>query len=1019
MKCGKGDVEGGKRIETIDSPLASATGPANIDASVRGALAMNLHSRSAGLAGLWLLLGSAASVAGGIDGGYTLLSSAQPGGPAVEWVDISASGTVVAGLADDNSAAAQIPLPSGFPYFGTTVNNLKIGSNGWVAFNNVSNIASCFPTIPTPGGAADNYLAPYVADLNFTGAGNPGQVRYFHDAPGNRFIVSYIDVPYWSINAPGWTGSTNFQVVLDLASGSIRFNYQSLSAPSFNAACNDLSIGIEGPDGTQGISFAQDTAVAAPLSLLFLPPGGIEATPAAGLATDEGGATASFDVVLSSPPTADVTIPVSTSDASEGSVAVSSLTFTPANWSTPQDVIVTGVDDALVDGAVAYTIALGAATSSDTRYAGLDPADVAVTNADNDVAGVSVSPPDPAFTTEAGGASTFSLALTAQPAADVVVPLSSSDASEGTLALAGVTFTTANWNVPQTVVVTGADDALDDGDIAYGIVTGATTSADPAFAGLESPDVALSNTDNDSAGVTLTPPASPVTTEAGGTASFSLVLTAQPSADVSIALASNDTSEGTLAVGSATFTAANWNQPQVFTVTGVDDAAVDGNAPYIVVTGDAASADPAFDGLAVADVPLTNTDDDSAGITIADVALSEGSSGTTPFTFAVTLGAAVSGGFTVSYATADGSATAPADYTAAAGTLTFAGNAGEVQTFAVTVNGDAVPEADETFDVTLGTPSNPAVTLTDGAATGTILDDDDDADLSLTLVATPDPVAAGSQLTYTATVSNAGPNDATSASVTLPLPASTSLVSGTVTGGGTCTGTPVVCTLAGNLAAGTSRTVTIVLAVDAATAAATTLAATATAASALPDPNSANNSATASATVATVADLVLTLTGPSQAIVGQPATFTANARNIGPSAAQNVVVSVTLPAGLGYIDHTPDAGANCTAPAAGQSGIVSCTWPGATAPGATRTLQVRASGAAPGTAQIAASSNSQTADPTPADNTTGFGVSIGASAAVAPLVIPIANAWVLMLLALGLGGAGIVAKLRRGGSDSA
>jgi len=51
-----------------------------------------------------------------------------------------------------------------------------------------------------------------------------------------------------------------------------------------------------------------------------------------------------------------VTVGLSSSDASEGTVSPASLTFTAANWNTPQTVTVTGVDDPQVDGSVAYTI---------------------------------------------------------------------------------------------------------------------------------------------------------------------------------------------------------------------------------------------------------------------------------------------------------------------------------------------------------------------------------------------------------------------------------------------------------------------------------------------------------------------------------------------------------------------------------------------------------------------------------------------------------------------------------------
>jgi hypothetical protein len=88
--------------------------------------------------------------------------------------------------------------------------------------------------------------------------------------------------------------------------------------------------------------------------------------------TTEGGGTATFTVVLTSEPTADVTIGVSSSDTSEGTVAPSSLTFTAGDWSTAQTVTVTGVDDSVVDGDIGYTILLAAASSADGTYNGLD-----------------------------------------------------------------------------------------------------------------------------------------------------------------------------------------------------------------------------------------------------------------------------------------------------------------------------------------------------------------------------------------------------------------------------------------------------------------------------------------------------------------------------------------------------------------------------------------------------------------------------------------------------------------------
>ncbi|HEX5790195.1 MAG TPA: Calx-beta domain-containing protein, partial [Luteolibacter sp.] len=213
-------------------------------------------------------------------------------------------------------------------------------------------------------------------------------------------------------------------------------------------------------------------------------------------ATTEAGGSSTFTVRLNTQPTANVTIGLATSDATEGSVSPSSLTFTNANWNLAQTVTVTGVDDAVIDGNIAYSIVTGSATSSDPNYNGLNPADVPVINNDNDVPGFVVSAIS-GSTTEAGGVAIFTVRLSAPPTASVVIGLTSSDTTEGTVSPSSLTFTTSNWSTNQTVTVTGVDDAIADSDIAYSIVTAAATSTDSNYNGLNPADVAVTNTDND------------------------------------------------------------------------------------------------------------------------------------------------------------------------------------------------------------------------------------------------------------------------------------------------------------------------------------------------------------------------------------------------------------------------------------------------------------------------------------------------------------------------------------------
>jgi hypothetical protein len=169
--------------------------------------------------------------------------------------------------------------------------------------------------------------------------------------------------------------------------------------------------------------------------------------------------------------------------------------------------------------------------------------------------------------------------------------VSSSDTSEGTAAPSGLTFTAGDWSTDQTVTVTGADDSVVDGDIGYSILLAAAVSADGNYSGLDPADVPVTNVDDgDTAGFVVGLINGP-TTEGGGTATFTVVLTSEPTADVTVGVSSSDTSEGTVAPNSLTFTAGDWSVDQTVTVTGVDDAVDDGDIGYSIVLAAAVSAD--------------------------------------------------------------------------------------------------------------------------------------------------------------------------------------------------------------------------------------------------------------------------------------------------------------------------------------------------------------------------------------------------------------------------------------------
>src|SRR5207344_1853599 len=229
-------------------------------------------------------------------------------------------------------------------------------------------------------------------------------------------------------------------------------------------------------------------------------------------------------------------------------VSPASLVFTPTNGTTAQTVTVTGVDDTVADGPITYTIVTAPAVSTDTNYNTRDAADVLVTNTDNDTAGITETAATmPLTTTEAGGTATFTVVLNTMPTAPVTIALSSTNATEGTVSPASLVFTPTNGTTAQTVTVTGVDDTVADGPITYTIVTAPAVSTDTNYNTRDAADVLVTNTDNDTAGITVTAATTPLTTtEAGGAATFTVVLNTMPTAPVTIALSSSNTAEGTV-----------------------------------------------------------------------------------------------------------------------------------------------------------------------------------------------------------------------------------------------------------------------------------------------------------------------------------------------------------------------------------------------------------------------------------------------------------------------------------------
>ena len=222
-----------------------------------------------------------------------------------------------------------------------------------------------------------------------------------------------------------------------------------------------------------------------------------------------------------------------------------------------------------------------------------------------------------------------------------------------------------------------------------------------------------------------TPTNSSTVTEAGTTSTFTVRLGQAPSSDVTVSVASSDTTEGTVSPNALTFTSTNYNTAQTVTVTGANDNIYDGSQSWNVVLDPSSSGDSGYNSLSDVNVAMTTPDDESApAFSIDSPSVAEGDSSSTNLTFTVSLNPASASQHTVDYADAgSGTATSGTDYASVAGgTLTFA--AGEAsKTITVSVTGDTTNEANETVVLTLSNASS-GTSIATASGTGTITDDD-------------------------------------------------------------------------------------------------------------------------------------------------------------------------------------------------------------------------------------------------------------------------------------------------------
>jgi subtilisin family serine protease len=181
-----------------------------------------------------------AEASGGPDAfGYRWTDSDESGGPAYQWQDISATGTLVLSGCDDCYATK--PLSFSFPLYGTRFSQVNLTTNGYVNFGAVTAQYANYPLPSTS--MPTNLVAAFFDDLNTSTGG-----VYFQDF-GDRAVIQYQNVAYYS-----GSGNVTFQIVLR-QDGEIDFYYENMTGSVLSA-----TTGIQDGSGAVGTQVQYNAA---------------------------------------------------------------------------------------------------------------------------------------------------------------------------------------------------------------------------------------------------------------------------------------------------------------------------------------------------------------------------------------------------------------------------------------------------------------------------------------------------------------------------------------------------------------------------------------------------------------------------------------------------------------------------------------------------------------------------------------------------------------------------------------
>ena len=465
---------------------------------------------------------------------------------------------------------------------------------------------------------------------------------------------------------------------------------------------------------------------------------------------------ASFVVSLATEPASDVPVNVTKHYDRFGTVNFSParLDFTTSNWSTPQTITVSSTGPVPGRNGSAVLRLRADRDTEDEAYRQLVWADVRVREFDPPALLVSPNP----LTVNEGSTASYGVRLHTKPTANVTVTLTegtgSSDDTDVTVTSSKtLTFTSANYKSAQTVTVAAAHD--DDLVSGFRVITHTAASDDAKYDGLT---VQLTANENESDTAAIVVSANAVTVPEGGSATYTVKLSNQPSGDVNVSIATSPTGGGgdediTRAPESLTFTANNWYLAQTVTLSAAPDG--DDLNGTNTITHTAAGAN--FDAARQVFVTATEGDDDLRGFVVnpvpGPVTIEEGGS----FSYTIKLGTQPTADVTVDFTV---TAAENVDLWPNQAPITFTSvNWSTAQTVTFTADEDNSDYLDDTATIAHGVTTTDPIyaeqTIGDIAVTVT------DNDAAIVLSANAVTVPENNSATYTVKLSHAPTADVT------------------------------------------------------------------------------------------------------------------------------------------------------------------------------------------------------------------------------------------------------------------